>query len=181
MARHYSSQFGRFLQPDPAGTSATCLFNPQTQNRYVYVTDNPLNHTDPTGLCGDGDNSDCGGIGITLPIFPGGGGSEQPAPPTPHPVFGLSELFDWRIGPRTVTALCVSPTTVPEGRFRICHFGCTSTDGGAILDNEIPLAELIPACGPITKCPHIIEETETVFQIGPWALPGKKKITSCQP
>jgi RHS repeat-associated protein len=86
-ARYYSSSMGQFLTPDPAGQSATCPFNPQTQNRYAYVTDNPVNRTDPTGLCGDGDNSDCGGIGITLPIFPGGGGGEGPAPPSPHPVF----------------------------------------------------------------------------------------------
>ena len=86
--------FGRFLTPDPAGHSATCLFNPQTQNRYTYVTDNPVNRTDPTGLCGDGDNSDCGGFGITLPIFPGGG-SEQPAPPTPHPVLGTLQVLNF--------------------------------------------------------------------------------------
>jgi RHS repeat-associated protein len=90
MARDCVFRLGRFLTPDPAGNSATCPFNPQTQNRYAYVTDNPVNRTDPTGLCGDGDNSDCGGIGISLPIFPGGGGSEAPAPPTPHPIF--SEL-----------------------------------------------------------------------------------------
>lgn len=86
-ARFYGYRAGSFLTPDPAGTSATCLFNPQTQNRYVYVTDNPLNETDPTGLCGDGDNSDCGGIGISIPFFPGGGGA-PPAAPTPLPIFG---------------------------------------------------------------------------------------------
>lgn len=26
--------------------------NPQDLNRYSYVTNNPLNHTDPTGHCG---------------------------------------------------------------------------------------------------------------------------------
>lgn len=91
-ARYYAAPAASFLTPDPAGTSATCLLNPQTQNSYAYVTDNPLNETDPTGLCGDGDNSDCGGIGISIPFFPGGGGgAAPPALPTPHPVldFGL--------------------------------------------------------------------------------------------
>jgi RHS repeat-associated protein len=93
-ARYYTSLNGRFMTPDPAGASATCLLNPQTQNRYAYVTNNPVNRTDPTGLCGDGDNSDCGPtIGISIPFGPGGGGG-NPAPPTPHPVFGaLSPLI----------------------------------------------------------------------------------------
>ena len=86
MARHYGSRLGRFLTPDPAGTSATCLFNPQTQNRYAYVTNNPVNRTDPSGLCNN-DGLDCGPtIGISLPFGQGGGGG-NPAPPTPHPVF----------------------------------------------------------------------------------------------
>ena len=93
-ARYDSSQYGRFMTPDPAGNAATCSLYPQTQNRYAYVTNNPVNRTDPSGLFGIGDG---GGdfpspppIGIPFPIFPGGGGgSQEPAPPTPHPVFGL--------------------------------------------------------------------------------------------
>jgi RHS repeat-associated protein len=47
-AREYSIQ-GRWPSPDPAGVSATCTKNPQTQNRYAYVTNNPLSYVDPLG------------------------------------------------------------------------------------------------------------------------------------
>jgi len=43
--RHYSTGWGRFLQPDPAGYSAGA-------NRYAYVNNDPLNATDPAGQFG---------------------------------------------------------------------------------------------------------------------------------
>ena len=46
--RQYSSQ-GRWPNPDPLGRTATCPKDPQTQNRYAYVRNNPMSHTDPTG------------------------------------------------------------------------------------------------------------------------------------
>jgi RHS repeat-associated protein len=46
-ARYYSSQFGRFMSPDPLAGHRE---DPQTLNRYVYVRLNPLSLTDPTGL-----------------------------------------------------------------------------------------------------------------------------------
>jgi RHS repeat-associated protein len=41
---------GRWISPDPAGLNAANPLNPQTWNRYVYVTGNPMNNIDPTGL-----------------------------------------------------------------------------------------------------------------------------------
>jgi hypothetical protein len=38
---------GRFMSPDPLGGH---LEYPQSLNKYVYVMDNPLRYTDPTGL-----------------------------------------------------------------------------------------------------------------------------------
>lgn len=53
LARNYTSQFGRFFQPDPAGTAAADPMNPQSWNRYAYVTNNPTNFIDPSGMdCG---------------------------------------------------------------------------------------------------------------------------------
>jgi len=46
-ARYYGSSMGRFMSPDPMGGH---LEDPQTLNRYVYVRNNPLSLTDPTGL-----------------------------------------------------------------------------------------------------------------------------------
>lgn len=47
-ARYYKSSHGRFTSVDPLMASAD-IVNPQTFNRYVYVGNNPLNVTDPTG------------------------------------------------------------------------------------------------------------------------------------
>jgi RHS repeat-associated protein len=52
-ARYYSSQYGRFMSPDPVGGKRD---DPQSLNKYSYVRNNPLSRTDPTGLydCMDG-------------------------------------------------------------------------------------------------------------------------------
>lgn len=48
-ARYYNPKHGRFTAVDPLMASASPV-NPQTWNRYIYVGNNPLNITDPTGL-----------------------------------------------------------------------------------------------------------------------------------
>jgi RHS repeat-associated protein len=45
--RYYSHRFARFISPDPIGGAPT---NPQTWNRYAYVSNNPLSFVDPLGL-----------------------------------------------------------------------------------------------------------------------------------
>lgn len=59
-AREYSTQ-GRWPSPDPAGVGATCTKDPQSQNRYAYVTNNPITRVDPTGMWADcfGDDPFC--------------------------------------------------------------------------------------------------------------------------
>jgi RHS repeat-associated protein len=52
-ARYYDGAVGRFLSVDPAIGKAG---DPQSWNRYAYVDNNPLNHLDPTGRCGEGPN-----------------------------------------------------------------------------------------------------------------------------
>jgi RHS repeat-associated protein len=77
-ARHYNSNWGRFMSPDLMGGR---LANPQTLNRYAYVANNPLRFTDPTGLyhCEGGSGStqdECnsgGGMWTTDPGDPGNG------------------------------------------------------------------------------------------------------------
>jgi RHS repeat-associated protein len=49
VARHYAFTLGRFLQPDPKITSAK-RSEPQSWNRYAYVSNNPLIYVDLTGL-----------------------------------------------------------------------------------------------------------------------------------
>jgi RHS repeat-associated protein len=48
-ARMYQNLHGRFTAVDPLLASGKSA-NPQTFNRYVYVLNNPLAYTDPTGL-----------------------------------------------------------------------------------------------------------------------------------
>ena len=48
-ARYYNSNHGRFTTVDPLLASGKSS-NPQTFNRYVYVMNNPLNSTDPSGM-----------------------------------------------------------------------------------------------------------------------------------
>lgn len=50
-ARYYDPTLGRFISPDPF---LGRLAEPITQNRYVYVKNNPLGFTDPSGLDGLG-------------------------------------------------------------------------------------------------------------------------------
>ncbi|MDQ2949765.1 MAG: RHS repeat-associated core domain-containing protein [Acidobacteriota bacterium] len=56
--RYYSNQFGRFMSPDPYGGSAK-LANPGSWNRYVYVSGDPANNNDPTGLDDEGSSNGC--------------------------------------------------------------------------------------------------------------------------
>jgi RHS repeat-associated protein len=51
-ARYNSSSLGRFMSPDPLSGSPG---NPQSWNRYAYVSNNPLNATDPSGMCSEED------------------------------------------------------------------------------------------------------------------------------
>jgi RHS repeat-associated protein len=48
--RQYRSSQGRWLSPDPAGLGVVDPGNPQSWNRYAYVTNNPLGFVDPLGL-----------------------------------------------------------------------------------------------------------------------------------
>lgn len=48
-ARYYASTQGRFTSPDPFNGSARAT-DPQTLNRYTYVTNNPLVFSDPSGM-----------------------------------------------------------------------------------------------------------------------------------
>jgi RHS repeat-associated protein len=48
--REYHPVWGRWVSPDPVGLRAVDPTNPQSWNRYAYVTNNPLALTDPLGL-----------------------------------------------------------------------------------------------------------------------------------
>jgi RHS repeat-associated protein len=92
--RRYSPVQGRWISPDPAGLAAVNPANPQTWNRYAYVANNPLSHTDRLGMnedeC-DPDDDSCDDDG-------GGGGGPDPGDPLqPGPV-GIPGFCDASCG-----------------------------------------------------------------------------------
>lgn len=80
--RKQSSVHGRWLIPDPAGTAAVDITNPQTWNRYAYLANNPLNKVDAKGLYDEEEGPDLGWVGV----FFGGGFSG---------IWGQNDLNDW--------------------------------------------------------------------------------------
>ena len=78
--RYYANNQGRFLTPDPSGSSASAA-NPGSWNRYEYVQGDPVNNYDPEGLlavkpCG-GLDKNCGpqmGVNTTGGGHGGAGG-----------------------------------------------------------------------------------------------------------
>ena len=56
--RYYTSTLGRFMTPDPSLTTNAVTL-PQNWNPYVYVGADPINKTDPEGLCSPEDDPPC--------------------------------------------------------------------------------------------------------------------------
>ena len=69
VARYYNPSHGRYTSVDPLPSSAE-IKNPQTFNRYSYVTNSPYKFTDPLGLaqswCG-AEHGSCNDTGATEP------------------------------------------------------------------------------------------------------------------
>ena len=74
-ARYYNNQHGRFTAVDPMLASGLSS-NPQTFNRYAYVSNNPTNATDPTGMW----QNDFGGFGTNFSLF------DEPYRPISQPI-----------------------------------------------------------------------------------------------
>ena len=56
--RYYSSTLGRFISPDPYAGSAHAG-DPDSWNRYAFVNNDPMDETDPTGLCTNDSTGQC--------------------------------------------------------------------------------------------------------------------------
>ncbi|MFB6783456.1 polymorphic toxin-type HINT domain-containing protein [Streptomyces sp. NPDC056352] len=54
-ARAYDPKLGRFLSPDPLNTP----YDPQNLSAYSYTHNDPINYSDPTGLCEDDGTGHC--------------------------------------------------------------------------------------------------------------------------
>jgi RHS repeat-associated protein len=80
MARSYINRLARFSSPDPADFTAANPSNPQSWNRYAYVTNLPLSLADPLGL--DPNGGSCDGA-VTCMQAPGCDGFWQLGPCMP--------------------------------------------------------------------------------------------------
>jgi RHS repeat-associated protein len=80
--RELNPNQGRWVSPDPAGLMAVDFSNPQTWNRYAYVTNNPNFYIDPLGL----QRPPCG--------TPGGCGGGDPVGQNTGNGTGLWNFFD---------------------------------------------------------------------------------------
>ena len=98
-ARFYDPEIGRFLTRDPLPGST---LNAQTQNRYSYVGNNPVNRVDPRGLAWEGGFSPPGPI--PTPTL-------TPTPiPTPCPTYPI-----YALPPTPYPTPTPTPTPVPDG------------------------------------------------------------------
>ncbi len=160
-AREYSTQ-GRWPSPDPAGVAATCIKDPQSQNRYAYVRNNPITRVDPNGMqegfCDDGDpfcwicqdqpwicNPPPPGFGGAG----GGGGGETPKPRTfPWPLLPVGFFGGW---PRISIRITVTTYKLDSGTTGICHYTSFCPSKHATCGE----GEVV-AIGNFTKCPPFL-------------------------
>ncbi|CAG4920107.1 hypothetical protein R69919_04782 [Paraburkholderia gardini] len=109
-ARMYSPALGRFLQTDPVGTA-------DDLNLYVYVKNNPVNFTDPTGMIaasGFASTSSAPAATVSAPV--------QVAVSTPKldtPAFSMPTAAAGNQAVVQVAARGVSMTGNPPGGFRL--------------------------------------------------------------
>ena len=89
--REYYPTLGRWMSPDPVGGDIT---NPQSLNRYAYVTNNPTSLTDPLGLQGGCmPGSEQAGMCRNGTYYPPGG-PVNPYNPFTNPGWN-ADIFDW--------------------------------------------------------------------------------------
>jgi RHS repeat-associated protein len=94
MNRYYSSIWGRFVSPDPS-SPGNGMADPQNWNRYAYVSGDPVNKTDPWGLCSPQDDPPCYSVTGTDAAL----GREWEGDPTGQNWMDLALLFGPLSGP----------------------------------------------------------------------------------
>ena len=119
---------GRWLSPDPAGLAAADPANPQSWNRYAYVTNNPLVRTDPLGSEGE-DDGGCEPVAAY-----GGGGCDTGGGEPSNPNTGQGGSGNgWNGNDNTNGNTGNVPPTVPGTTITV-----NGQDPGAVTMDEIP-------------------------------------------
>lgn len=143
-ARYYNNQHARFTTMDPLLTSAKSG-NPQTWNRFIYVINNPIRYTDPTGLCPE-PSVKPGQVGICVEAFikakridtvgHGDNRDHTPSDPTKSARMRTTFIVDAR-----ETSITVQEKTIARSEASIPVAGAISTAGGPVIPVEgaVPL------------------------------------------
>jgi RHS repeat-associated protein len=159
--REYHPTQGRWVSPDPGGIEAVDPANPQSWNRYAYVTNNPLSLVDPLGLT---TGNDCNGpcntmtytsdscvVNITYTQVLGGG----------------LEDSKWYYDVPTVNTWCY-PRADGLGRFtpHYCAYMYFSCDGTPF---KFPSVTGVRGGQPANNCqaPFLCNSQSTTATIGP--------------
>jgi RHS repeat-associated protein len=143
--RYYSSQWGRFLSPDPYRSNSGGPgdpADPQSWNRYTYTRNDPVNRLDPTGLNDCEDEIDCMGGGIDWgdPNGGGSGGGRPAGPPAPCSSKILQpqylQIYADMGKDLNVNPLFIMAVSLQESGWNLSHvYGTNSSSGGAQLNN----------------------------------------------
>ncbi len=139
--RHCSPAQGRWLTPDPYNGSLD-LSDPQSFNRYAYLSNRPLAAVDQYGLCGDGNDSDCGDGGGN------GGGSDSNNSGGDLSASGSGDNsgYDFSIDPSSGAAY--ASATLPYSDFGSGFSAQASTDVVAsFISGTLDAIGLIPEIG----------------------------------
>jgi RHS repeat-associated protein len=111
-ARYYSSGQGRFTSADPLMASAV-IANPQSFNRYSYVSNSPINAIDPTGMFGiSPGGSALGGIGSLGNFSLNGQTASEPEQQQPPAALPPPPGGPFVPGPIKID---IGPVPLPEG------------------------------------------------------------------
>jgi RHS repeat-associated protein len=116
-ARYDSSQYGRFMTPDPSGALLVRALFPQRWNMYAYAINNPLSYNDPTGQDAAAVNFSgmVGGVGHEAVLIIGRDGSTTfasfgPMNHGPSDYFGAAGPGLLTVANSTTTSMSPLPT-----------------------------------------------------------------------
>jgi RHS repeat-associated protein len=133
-ARYFGPTLGRFLSIDPIEGDAGM---PQSWNRYAYVSDNPMNYVDPTGMATTG--WVCNDEGCSTTVTP-----DPPPQLPPGPIVRQSFFWDHPLGALAQMRNPLTGMTVRE------HAQVTGHGLAAFADGVIPDVPFCDVCDKYT-------------------------------